>query len=435
MPPRADTAAEGPAAHGVPTLGVEEEFFLLRRDGTPAPTAPDVLADLAGVKQVHHEWTHCQVEVVSDPALRLATLAGELVERRAEVGRTAIAHDCLLVAAGTPPRAVPLDMPVSDDPRYARLVERYGRQGVRRTTCACHVHVAVPTRDLGVTVLNRIRGWLPVLLAVGANSPLWEGEDTGWHSYRHVVQAEWPSATVPPLVADAAAYDVALRSTVGAGAALDVGGVYWLARLSSRYPTVEVRVADTGLTVADTVLTAALCRALVMTALEDPSFGSPRQGSLSEDDLALSMSTAAEQGLRGMLLDPEAGSVTVGGLVLHRLVQRLTPALTRAGDLAAFETLLRHRLRQRSGASRQLGMRKRLGPVDFVSAMADATLPRQSQDLARASSSVPGQRAAKRTPRRSPRPSAAGRAQGRVRGVGDVVDVPVSYTHLTLPTN
>jgi hypothetical protein len=123
---------------------------------------------------------------------------------------------------------------------------------------------------------------------------------------------------------------------------------------------------------------------------------------VSEDDLALSMSTAAEQGLRGMLLDPEAGTVTVGGLVLHRLVQRLTPALTRSGDLAAFETLLRQRLRQRSGASRQLGMRKRLGTVDFVSALADATLPRQSQGLARTPDDLPGQRAPKRTPRRSP---------------------------------
>ena len=205
-----------------------------------------------------------------------------------------------------------------------------------------------------------------MLLALSSNSPWWDGEDTGWHSYRHRVQRRWPTSTLPPVVADAAEYDRVLADAVVSGDAVDDDNVYWLARLSSRYPTVEIRVADTGLTVADTMLTAALCRALVATALEDDSWGRPEAGAVEEERLARSLASAAQHGLRGMLLEPGAGVETVGGLVLHRLVQRLNPALTRAGDRAAVDTLLRHRMRQRSGSSRQRAMRKRLGTVDFV---------------------------------------------------------------------
>jgi len=194
---------------------------------------------------------------------------------------------------------------------------------------------------------------------------------------------------LPPVTADAAEYDAVLGEAVEGGHAVDAGSVYWLARLSSTYPTVEIRVADTGLTVADTILTAALCRALVATALEDEHAGRPPGEPVDEEQLVRSLDAAARYGLRGMLLDPESRAETVGGLVLHRLVQRLTPALARAGDLAAVDELLRHRMRQRSGASRQRAMRRRVGTEDFVAALVDATLPRQSRGLMSADDSTP----------------------------------------------
>jgi carboxylate-amine ligase len=395
----------------VPTLGVEEEFFLVRRDGTPAATSPEVLAAVADDAHVHHEWLPCQVEVASSPSLHLADIARELAEQRGTVSRAALATGSLLLACGTPPRPVPADMPVFDDPRYHGMIERFGAVSARAVTCACHVHIGVADRDLGVQVLNRIRGWLPVLLALSSNSPWWNGEDTDWHSYRYVVQGQWPTRTLPPVAADAAEYDALLGEAVVGGDAVDDRNVYWLARLSSSYPTVEIRVADTGLTVADTMLTAALCRALVATALEDDTWPHPTDGALAEDALQTSLDSAARHGLRGLVVDPVSGAPTVGGLVLHRLVQALGPALARAGDRAAVDTLLRHRMRQRSGASRQRAMRRRLAADDFVAAVADATLPRQSRGLAASAGGLPGQR----TPA-----SPGAREDPRVQGPGTV---------------
>ncbi|WP_308297398.1 glutamate-cysteine ligase family protein [Streptomyces sp. ISL-22] len=57
-----------------------------------------------------------------------------------------------------------------------------------------HVHVAVPSRQAGVQVLNRLRVWLPTLTAIAANSRLCDGQDTGFASWRTIVFDTGPSA-------------------------------------------------------------------------------------------------------------------------------------------------------------------------------------------------------------------------------------------------
>jgi len=82
-------------------------------------------------------------------------------------------------------------------------------------------------------------------------------------------------ATVPSVWPDAAAYDATVRGLIARGAALDDRSIYVLARLSPRYPTVEVRVADVCLDVGTAVLVAGLTRALVATALAEARQGTP----------------------------------------------------------------------------------------------------------------------------------------------------------------
>ena len=143
-------------------------------------------------------------------------------------------------------------------------------------TCACHVHVGVPSREVGVQVLARLRPWLAPLLAASANSPIAGGHDTGWASWRYVIQSRWPTSVPPAAWPDAAAYDAAVRRLIGRGAALDERNVYFLARLSPRYPTIEVRVADVCLDTGTAVLLAGLLflRALLRACrCRDPGIG------------------------------------------------------------------------------------------------------------------------------------------------------------------
>ena len=368
-----------PAVRPAPTtVGVEEEFFLLHADGSVADVAPQLLESLAGDSHVQAEWMRYQVESASAVHVRLADLAAGLVGERAALAAAARRHGAYLVATGSPPFAVPGAAAVSAGTRYHRLVDSFPGITGEEVTCACQVHVGVPTRDQGVAVLNRIRGWLPALLALNGNSPLWVGRDSGWASYRYVVQKSWPTAIAPPLCRDADAYDERLARHLADGDALDVAGIYWFARLSARYPTVEIRIADTCLAVDDAVLLAGLCRGLVATALADHAAGRPCDG-LSQELVSASLSSAARYGLGGSVIDPGTGRPTSALRLVGRMMTEIAPALEAGGDGPSVTALLQRRLRRGSGAATQRQLRRSRGIEAFVSAMADATVASPSR--------------------------------------------------------
>ena len=155
------------------------------------------------------------------------------------------------------------------------MVERFGLTTAEQLTCGCHVHVEVADDAEGVGVLDRIRVWLPPLLALSVNSPFWQGEDTGYASFRSQAWSRWPSAGPAPFWGSPAAYHREIDRMVSSGVLLDRHMAYFDARLSDRYPTVEVRVADVCLDLADTILIAGLVRALVETAAAEWAAGVP----------------------------------------------------------------------------------------------------------------------------------------------------------------
>jgi carboxylate-amine ligase len=121
-----------------------------------------------------------------------------------------------------------------------------------------------------VQVPARLRPWLASLLAITVNSPIAGGHDTAWASWRYPLWSRWPTATPPAIWSDATAYDAAVRRLIARGAALDERSIYILARLSPRYPTVEVRVADVCLDTGT-----GLTRALVATTPAQARQGTP----------------------------------------------------------------------------------------------------------------------------------------------------------------
>ena len=168
----------------------------------------------------------------------------ELIRLRRLAADAAAQLGCPPGRSGVAPYRTPGLDAVTPQPRYQELARRYGPVVAEAGTCACHVHVGVPSRDLGVQVLARLRPWLAPLPAVTANSPIAGGRETGWASWRYAIQSRWPTAVPPAVWPDAAAYDADIRRLIGQGAALDERSIYFLARLSPRYPTVEVRIAD-----------------------------------------------------------------------------------------------------------------------------------------------------------------------------------------------
>ncbi|CAN3130666.1 glutamate--cysteine ligase [Mycobacterium sp. smrl_JER01] len=316
----------------IPSLGVEEEFLLVDPDsGAPVARNREV-ADAAADKGVdlQLELTSCQVETATGVVDSPADLRDQLIRLRHTAADAAGHCGARLLAVGLPP-TLPHDFPVTDTPRYRDIGDRYGMIAHEQGICGCHVHVAVPDRDAAIAVSNRLRPWLPLLLALTANSAIYRNADTGHASWRSVLWARWPSAGPPPHFGSADEFDAAVQMLCHTGVIRDDGMVYWDVRPSANFPTVEVRVADVPATVAETVLFAALVRGCVMTALADERRGEPLLP-LTPYVLKAAYWKAAREGLDGDGVDLEHHTPSPMPALLAGLVERVRPALQAAGD-------------------------------------------------------------------------------------------------------
>jgi carboxylate-amine ligase len=358
------------------TLGVEEEFVLLDpRTAAAALAGPDLARILDDEPGIQQEVMQFQVETATRVCTSLDDLAGELTRLRRLAADAAASAGCRLVASGIAPYRAPGLAAVSGQPRYRELARQFGPLVAEAGgTCGCHVHVGVPSRDLGVQVLARLRPWLAPLLAITVNSPIAGGRDTAWASCRYPAWSRWPTAAPPAAWPDAAAYDAALRRLIRRGAALDAQGIYLLARLSPRYPTVEVRVADTCLDAGTAVLLAGLTRALVATALAEARHGTPVLPAPARHVNA-ALAAAARHGLAGPAIDPFTGQPAGARSLRSRLIDHLYPALSDHGDAPIITGLLRRLDHEGTGADRQRALlASGLPPPGFVQALARATL-------------------------------------------------------------
>jgi glutamate---cysteine ligase / carboxylate-amine ligase len=359
-----------------PTMGVEEEFLLVDAD-TGAPAARNrAVAQRAAEDGVdlQLELTSCQVETATDVVSDSKDLREQLVTLRRTAARAAADSGARLLAVGLPP-TVPHDYPITDSPRYRRIAERFGMLAHEQGICGCHVHVAVPTRAAAIRVSNRLRPWLPLLLALTANSAIYRNADSGYASWRRMLWARWPSAGPPPQFDSVDEYDATVAMMQHTGAMLDDGMVYWDVRPSANFPTIEVRVADVPATVDETVVFAVLVRAAVMTALDEEraGAGTPRLGHHALD---AAYWRSARDGLAGDAIDLADTHAAVPALeLLGGFVERLTPALTAVGDLELVRDGVARIGAEGNGAMRQQAAWRRRGDVaDVVDAVAAATL-------------------------------------------------------------
>lgn len=369
---------ERSAAHGgtdLRTVGVEEEFLLVDPHTGVAVPAVDLVmeqvpAELRG--QVEREFQTSQIEIGSPPGLELSAIRHSLSVLRTELAGAAERAGVRLLAIGTGPVDGPVP-PVVDKPRFDRMIERFRLLVPGPGNNGMHVHVGVPDPDTGVRVLNHVRPWLPVLHAVTANSPFARGTDTGYASWRSVEWERWPSVAPTPYLESHEHYERLIRQLIASGVMLDEGMLYWYARLSARYPTVEIRIGDVCPSVDDAVLVAALVRALVATALTEIAEG---RAPINTDHhlLVAAHWRAAHDGLEGEGVDLTDGELRPAWELLDRLVDHLRPELDRHGDLDEVTDLLGGLRRHGSGAARQRAVFARTGKLlDVVEDVARQT--------------------------------------------------------------
>jgi carboxylate-amine ligase len=355
------------------TVGVEEEFLLLDPyTGENVPMADKVFAGLPDPlrRRGRTEFRPSMVEMVTDVCTDLDELAEQLLVARRAAAAAAADVGARLVAIGATPVAEP-NRAAADDARFREITRHYGPIARDPAVCGCHVHVGVPDQRLAVQICTRLRGWLPVIQALAVNSPLFEGADTGYASWRFAQLQRWPALGPWPHLESPEDYDRTVAALVSSGTMLDGSMVLWYARPSATYPTVEIRVADVCLTAADAVLLTGLVRGLVAMTGRDALAGRPAPV-IPDAMLEGAHWNAARDGMDGTLLDVRTGLARPAWDLIGDLVEWITPALGR--DLDTVHSGLHRIRREGTGAARQ---RKRLDDPALLDHLARETLATQ----------------------------------------------------------
>lgn len=314
------------------SVGVEEEYQLIDREtGALCNRATEVLGSDWSDDMVP-EVQQTMVEV-GTPVCGTAAEAGHALRRlRLQTAVAAAAHDALIVAAGLHPFSRWEDQQLTPGARYQRLVQRFGRVLRTEHVFGMHVHVGIPAEQDRIELLNRVRLYLPHLISLSANSPLYEGQDTGYASYRSVLTGRLPHSGVPPRLANETDFR-ALQECLTRGELLeDAASLYWSIRPHPRYPTLEFRAADVCLRVEDAVAIAALLRALVRSAAEGV-LPAQQHGTLSaaaaDAVLQGNVWQAARYGMDAVFADP---STPTGKVSVRDSVESLLPRICSAAD-------------------------------------------------------------------------------------------------------
>jgi carboxylate-amine ligase len=350
-------------------VGVEEELMLVDPEtGHLAAVSQAAVRASEAEEEVAEELFLQQIETSTEPCLEGDELLAGLRAGRRAVGEAA-------AAAGV--RAVAMAAPVLKEereeftptPRYRRIQAEYGEMARQALVSAMHVHVGVSSDDEAVRVVDGVRPWLPLLVAIAANSPYWQGVDTGHASWRSQVWSRWPTAGPAEPFRDLATYRQVSEQMIAWGGGLDPAMLYFDVRLSDSFPTVEIRVADVCTDPEDALLVALLARGLVTTAAADSTPPTWRG-----DLLRVAGYQAARHGLSAELVHPASATLAPPRAVFDAAVEHLRPALEEAGDLGRVQGLFDQLLARGDGATRQRQVLEATGsPVAVVEDLARRT--------------------------------------------------------------
>jgi carboxylate-amine ligase len=354
------------------TVGVEEEYQII--DPVTRELSSDAEAVLQEARkvlgeEVQHEMQLSQIEVATPVCQTLTEVRSGLAYLRGEVIAAAATQNKLIAAAGVHPFSHWSRQRITPYKRYTQLEEEYQQLSREQSIFGCHVHVGLGDREIAIQVMNHMRPWLSLLLALSSNSPFWLGIDTGYASFRTQVWARWPFSGPPPFFSSQADYQSLVTSLIATGSVEEPTKIYWDMRLSERFSTIEVRIMDIFMTIEDAVMAVGLIRALVHTCYEQVLQGRPAPP-VRYDLLHAANWRAARYGLEAQLTDPVAECSMTAEDRMLQFLHLLRPALEAHDDWGEVSSHVYRILYEGTGAARQRAVYQRTGQVrdlvDFI---------------------------------------------------------------------
>jgi carboxylate-amine ligase len=361
------------------TLGVEEELHVV--DATTAELAPKIDEIMARLPQdlaefVSYELFQSVLEIKTPVCQTAADAEKHLRELRGRIASWAAACDASLAAAGTHPFSRYRDQKVTDQERYRKVIETLRWIAQREVIFGQHVHVGVPGPEECIQAHNRLSEHAPLLLALSANSPYWQGMDTGYESTRVKIFESFPRAGMPPAFPDYESFEAYVDLMVEAEAMDDYTFCWWDVRPHPRIGTIELRIPDTQTSLKPAVALTALTQCVVARSLEETGPQGPYDRELAIENKM----RASRYGMDAAFYDATE-KVTVPARDLARsLVEQLRPI---AQDLNCENELLNvlEIVEGGTGSQRQRRTYEESGDfLDVVAFLIEGTRPALAED-------------------------------------------------------
>jgi carboxylate-amine ligase len=298
------------------SVGIEEELFVLDAETLePVPFPRDAFAP----PRIKPELFASVVELNTGICESVEDAVAELAELRREAKERIAAAGLVLAAAGTWPTAVSEEQQITEDEGYRRFIEYAGSSARRQYCSGLHVHIGVESAEACMAALEDVLRWLPVVLAVSANSPYVAGREAGLSSARAEILGLLPRSAAPPVFASYEEWEAFAERLLELGLADSYTRIWWDVRPHPRFGTLEVRMADQPTSLEATAGLAALIHALVSTSRP---VGSADRGIYAENRWA-----AARFGTEAYLVHPDGDRLATVPELLDELVGRVGDAV------------------------------------------------------------------------------------------------------------
>lgn len=248
------------------TLGIEEEFQVLDSDTYRLRSQMSKIIDGGKVllqERIKEEMHQSMVEMGTNICENIHQVRDEVSYLRQQVIKLADDEGLKVAAAGTHPFSEWDQQLITSNPRYDAIIQEMADVARGNLIFGMHVHVAIPSREEGLEILNTVRYFLPHLYALSTNSPFWEGRNTGFKSYRSKVFDKFPRTGIPPFFASVGEYDKFVDILVKTKCLDNSKKIWWDIRLHPFYPTIEFRICDVVMTVDEVTCISALMQCLV----------------------------------------------------------------------------------------------------------------------------------------------------------------------------
>jgi carboxylate-amine ligase len=361
-------------------IGVEEEYQTI--DPSTRNLRSHIHAEIVQkgktllAERVKPEMHQSVIEIGTGVCRNIKDAKREMCAIRRQIITLARQNGLRLAAAATHPFARWSDQEIYPDDRYRTIVEDMKTVARANLIFGLHVHIGVEDRETAVQIMNGARYFLPHLLALSANSPFWEGIDTGLRSYRCKVFDKFPRTNIPDLYRSWAEFEQYVNLLIRTNCIDDAKKIWWDIRPHPHFPTLEFRICDIPLRLDESIAIAALCQAIIAKLYrlhrQNLSFRHYSRALIMENKWR-----AARYGLDGKLIDfGKQQEVPVRDLIREILdfVMEEADELNSKEELTSIERILN----EGNGAERQLRVFSETGDLNKV---VDYTIEQTEQGL------------------------------------------------------